>query len=154
MSHIVIHDDNANGTQYAQFDDLQAAAGHLEELHNADTASNPRLFALEEVQFAVKSYVKVEIGEVVPMESPAFEAPATESPVADTLPTETPEQVLAEIPSVFTDEMPATDPFAVDGAGIDTVEYVEAAMAPVDGFAPAPPSTAELAEPRRGLFGR
>jgi hypothetical protein len=156
MSHIVIHDDSTNGAQYAQFDDLQAAAGYLEELHNAETASSPRLYALEEVQFAVKSYVKVEIGEAVPMEASAIDAPFAETVSLETLDVDTPEQMLAEAPPVFTDEMPITDPFAVDAAGIDTVEYVEAAMAPVDAFAPTPPSAAEPAdaEPRRGLFGR
>ena len=62
--------------------------------------------------------------------------------------------MLNEAPPVFSDEMPVIDPFAVDTAGIDTVEYVEAAMAPVDAFAPVPAAEASSAEPRRGLFGR
>ena len=156
MSHIVIHDDNENGPQYAQFKDLQAAVGYLEELHNGETASNPRLFALEQVRFAVKSCVKVEIGEALPMKTTAAEAPAIKAPLAETMPLGPREQMLAEAHSVFTDEMSITDPFAVDAADIDTVEYVEAAMVPVDAFASAPPAAAEPAgaEPRRGLFGR
>ena len=66
MTHIVIHDDDSNVTHYAEFDDVQAAAGYLEDLVNRDGGSNARLFALEPVEFAVKSYVRVEIPGAAP----------------------------------------------------------------------------------------
>lgn len=134
MSHIVIHDDSNNVTHYARFDDVQAAAAYLEELHGSDGAIDARLFALDEVHFEVRSYVKVEIGEptVAAAVSPVDPAP------------------------VFTDE---ADPTAYDDRDdldeIETVEYVEAAMAPVDVYPPANDVGDEPSgEPRRGLFGR
>ena len=134
MTHIVIHDDSSNVTHYAEFDDVRAAVSYLEDLVNADGGSNARLFALEPVEFAVKSYVRVEIAE------PAAAAPV--EAVDDRIAAEpTPAEVAA---------VPPED---------DTVEYVEAAMAPVDAFAPVTPASEPMegltgSEPRRGLFGR
>ncbi len=137
MSHIVIHDDSDNVTHYAEFDDVQSAATYLEGLVNHDDGANARLFALQPVEFAVKSYVRVEIGGAVaePTPAPAAEAPAPE-PVAEPL-TPAPEAVADE---------PADD----------TVEYVEAAMAPVDTHAPTSDRVESdtSGEVRRGLFGR
>lgn len=136
MSHIVIHDDSSNVTHYAEFDDLQAAASYLEDLVNEDAESNARLFALEPVEFAVKSYVKIEIGT----------ADATVSDADDASESDAPEPATADA-VVFT-----------DAPEEDTVEYVEAAMAPVDAYAVAPPSEPvdDLGggDARRGLFGR
>lgn len=142
MSHIVIHDDHNDVTHYAQFDDLGSAAAYLEDLVNADAESNARLFALEPVEFAVKSYVKIEIGSSLdvptPPPAPAMAAPASVDVV---------EPVMA----------PPADPVTdtVDD-GDDTVAYVEAAMAPADGYAPLTETTdgAPAGEVRRGLFGR
>ncbi|MDW3220878.1 MAG: hypothetical protein R8F63_19925 [Acidimicrobiales bacterium] len=141
MSHIVIHEDTHNVTQYAPFDDVQSAAAYLEELHNADGPTNARLFALEEVQFAVRSYVKVEIDAAGPI-SEVDPAPVfTDAPAEPVVTAETGER--------------AEDDDWDDDA--DTVEYVEAAMAPVDAYAPPPVDDLDEAAPgevRRGLFGR
>jgi len=137
MSHIVIHDDNENITQYRQFDDVQGAVDHLEELHNVDGITGARLFRLEEVEFALTSYVKVKIG----ASTPSSTAPASEG-------------------VVYT-ETTATE--SVDAADVtETVEYVEAATAPVDAFEPVPAASHQESaeesggsgEVRRGLFGR
>jgi hypothetical protein len=139
MTHIVIHDDTSNVTHYAEFDDVQAAASYLEDLVTRDRESNARLFALEPVEFAVKSYVRVEIGApTAPSAAPAETAGVD----AATAP--------AEVAAV-----PDTVAAPVD----DTVEYVEAAMGPVDTFAPVAPMSERIddlsgGEPRRGLFGR
>ena len=140
MTHIVIHDDDSNVTHYAEFDDVQAAAGYLEDLVNRVGGSNARLFALEPVEFAVKSYVRVEIPGAAPAAGTVAAGPVEVSV----------EEVAAELPTV------AVAPEApID----DTVEYVEAAMASTDAFAPITP-VAEIGdgpisgEPRRGLFGR
>lgn len=141
MSHIVIHDDSSNVTHYAEFDDLQDAASYLEDLVNQDGGASARLFALEPVEFAVKSYVRVEIG--------TADATAHEAPVA---PSAASVAVEASSTEVITDA-PVDD--AVED---DTVEYVEAAMAPPDAFAPTPPMSERDGnvggEVRRGLFGR
>ena len=137
MSHIVIHDDNENITQYRQFDDVQGAVDHLEELHNVDGIIGARLFRLDEVEFALTSYVKVEIG----ASTPSSTAPAPEG-------------------VVYT-EATATEPVDV-GDMTEPVAFVEAATTPVDAFAPVPAaSNQESAEEsggsgevRRGLFGR
>ena len=128
---------NENITQYRQFDDVQGAVDHLEGLHNVEGNAGARLFRLDEVEFAVTSYVKVEIG-------------ASTSSTTDPAP----EGV------VYTE---ATAPESVDvGDGTERVEYVEAATAPVDAFAPVPAAShqepaeesAGSGEVRRGLFGR
>jgi hypothetical protein len=144
MTHIVIHDDTSNVTHYAEFDDVQAAASFLEDLVTRDGESNARLFALQPVEFAVKSYVRVEIG--APASGPA------ELAGHEVAPTTAAEPVAVENPvEAVADQADQT----VD----DTVEYVEAAMAPVDSFAPVAPMSEHLddlsgGEPRRGLFGR
>jgi hypothetical protein len=135
MSHIVIHDDVENITQYREFDDVQAAAGYLEELHNRDGITGARLFELDEVEFAVTSYVKVEIGVSAPV-----------SPIT------APESV------VYTQAAPVESVDEPDAT--EAVEYVEAAAA--EAFAPVPAAPVPISaeepvgdgEVRRGLFGR
>ncbi len=155
MSHIVIHDDSNNVTHYAEFGDLQAAAAHLEDLVNQDSDANARLFALEPVEFAIKSYVRIEIGAT----DATVEASAEDEPLAPTAvngsevdETQEVEEVDDVVAEVFTD-----DPHD------DTIEYVEAAMAamaaPVDPFAPGPSrddrgDDVPAGDSRRGLFGR
>lgn len=136
MSHIVIHDDSSNVTHYAEFGDLPAAVSYLEGLMNENNDSNARLYSLEPVEFAVKSYVRVEIGDT----SDEHETDTTHGG-ADPAPA-------TPAPELLTDE-------PVD----DTVEYVEAAMAPVESLAPAVSLTDHSEDPtagesRRGLFGR
>lgn len=144
MSHIVIHDDSNNVTQYVPFDDVEAAATFLEDLHMADENTTARLFALEEVQFAVHNYVKIEIGETAPTPKPVGQPKA---------PRDDAEAVYTEVPMAAAPE-PADEVDPVDD--LDTVEYVEAAMAPADAY----PSSVDAGdephagEPRRGLFGR
>ena len=131
MTHIVIHDDSSNVTQYAQFDGVQAAASYLEDLVNSGDGSNAQLFALEPIEFAVKSYVRIEVVGAVP-------TPDTE-----------PDTDAHEHFQEATDASPAPEA-PVD----DMVEYVDAAS--VDSYV----SVGELGdgatsgEPRRGLFGR
>lgn len=166
MSHIVIHEDSAGSTQYRQFDDLGSAVHFIEEQRN-NGVDSARLFELNEVHLAVKSYFKVEIADaatdepvaaepvaaapVVETPAPVVEAPVIETPVAP-VEIETVEAVPAAVADVVAEP-------------IDDVSYVEAAMAsPIDAFATeAPPlsdfptETAESApstEVRRGLFGR
>ena len=159
MSHIVIHEDSAGSTQYRQFDDLGSAVQFIEEQRN-DGVDSARLFELNEIHLAVKSYFKVEVAEsaaaapaapVVETPSPAVEAPVADTPVAP-VETETVEAVPAAVADVVAEP-------------IDDVSYVEAAMAsPIDAFATeAPPLSDFPADPvesgpstevRRGLFGR
>ncbi|MEZ5168916.1 MAG: hypothetical protein R2695_21415 [Acidimicrobiales bacterium] len=61
MSHLVIHEDSDAVTHYSQFDDVAAAVTFLEALHNDHGVEGARLFSLQPVEFAVKSYVRVEI---------------------------------------------------------------------------------------------
>lgn len=143
----MIHDDTSTVPHYAEFDDVQAAASYLEDLVTRNGESNARLFALEPVEFAVKSYVRVEIG------VSSTDAPAAVEDVA-VAPT-----MVAEVPAAddAIDEM--ADVNVDDTVEDDTVEYVEAAMAPVDAFSPVAPMSEHLddlpgSEPRRGLFGR
>lgn len=141
MTHIVIHDDDSNVTHYAEFDDVQAAAAYLEDLVNRDGGSNARLFALEPVEFAVKSYVRVEIPGA---------APAAGTVAAGPVDTAVEEVAPAELPTMAV---------ATEAPIDDTVEYVEAAMASADAFAPITPvvdvgEVPNSGEPRRGLFGR
>jgi hypothetical protein len=150
MSHIVIHEDNDNITQYRQFDDVADAATYLEELHNVEGLAGARLFALDEVQFAVTSYVKVEIGASAPTTFPASDDSVREADGSSD-----PAFHDSELPGGEMSDNEVTKP-------VETVEYVEAAMAPVDAFAPvSAPSGSESAdepvgggEVRRGLFGR
>ena len=136
MPHIVIHDDRDGVTQYRQFDDLQASVDHLEMLYNADGVEGPRLYTLHEVKFEVKSYIRIEIGSPEPEPAPL---PATVTPID------------------------APDPELLRGA--QDVEYVEAAMAPIETMETASiPEYADTvaesvgptgqSEVRRGLFGR
>jgi hypothetical protein len=154
MSHIVIHDDKNSVTHYRQFDTVQAAASYVEQLHNGDGITDAKLFALHEVEYVVKSYVKIEVGAPAPAAmAPAPEpAPVREAPPARAAAPTRDEVVAAPVaPTAPIEE-------------IDTVEYVEAAMVPEqpvgrETFAPGPLSeltdeALATGEARRGLFGR
>lgn len=161
MSHIVIHEDRAGVTQYRQFDDLGSAVHFVEEQRNAGVES-VRLFEMNELRLAVKSYYKVEIvGEVAeaptpaPVEESIPEALIAATPTPTPMPTPAPPAV-EPVPAAVTEVM--AEP-------IDDVSYVEAAMAsPIEAFASeAPPLSDYVSEPgdsvpstegRRGLFGR
>jgi hypothetical protein len=157
MSHIVIHDDHNDVTHYAQFDDLGSAAAYLEDLVNADAESNARLFALEPVEFAVKSYVKIEIGSSLDVPTPP-PAPvvAEPTPVMSTTVAPADDTVGHGDETVGHGDDTVGHGDETVGHGDDTVEYVEAAMAPVDSYAPMADTTdgAPAGEVRRGLFGR
>lgn len=139
MSHIVIHEDNDSVTQYRQFDDVSDAAAYLEDLANEAGIAGARLFALEEVEFAVKSYVRIEIGAAGEDPSPA------EKQAGDHV-VEYVEEVVEYVEEDETrlEELPRTD--------VDEVEYVEAAMS--DEFVPDHRDETVGGESRRGLFGR
>lgn len=154
MSHIVIHDDSNNVTHYAEFDDLQAAAAHLEDLVNEDGDTTARLYALEPVEFAVKSYVRIEIGGTETTS-------AADAPVSQAVP-----EAIAEIDEetvVFTDEFDddglGDELIEDDVLGDDRIEYVEASLSPVDPVAPDDADghrsdESPAGDSRRGLFGR
>jgi hypothetical protein len=158
MSHIVIHDDKDNITQYRQFEDVQAAAAYLEALHNHDGITGARLYALDEVAFAVRSYVKVEIG----VASPVAPAVAVESgPFApnDAVPSEPASQVdVAGHDDVAgDDDVSGHDEHGHDEH--DPVPYHDSSLASMEAFAPTtgPELVDEsigASEVRRGLFGR
>ena len=139
MSHIVIHNNSDYVAQYRQFDDVQDAVTYLEQLHNTDGVKGARLFAMQEVPFEVKSYVKIELGSagVVTPPAAAVSAPAPAPVVAP--------EVIA--------------PAAV-AREVETVSYIEASLASVDEAAPVAPardvseSERGSADIRRGLFGR
>jgi hypothetical protein len=137
MSHIVIHNNSDYVAQYRQFDDVQDAVTYLEQLHNTDGVKGARLFAMQEVPFEVKSYVKIELGSagvVTPSAAPGS-APA---------PVVAPEVIA---PAEVAHE-------------VETVSYIEASLASVDEAAPVAPardvseSERGSADIRRGLFGR
>ena len=150
MTHIVIHDDSQHVTHYAEFDDVRSAAAYLEDLVNDEGGADARLYALEPVEFAVKSYVRVEIG------GSAESVPAAHFPSADTDALESADHKSVDHRPL--DEDSASHDVFTDEPVDDTVEYVEAAMASVDAFAPPsmPERSGEPApgEVRRGLFGR
>lgn len=157
MSHIVIHEDQAGITQYRQFDELGAAVQFIEEQRN-DGVETARLFELNEVHLAVRSYFKVEVANAAaPTAAVATGNPSTPTPLAAE-----PPAAPAEVERIEPARPQAAE---VVAEPIDDISYVEAAMAsPVDGFAsgappfgdvaPAPAEPAPPAEVRRGLFGR
>ncbi len=138
MSHIVIHEDPDGTTRYEQFSGVEDAAGYLETLHNDEGVDGARLYELREVEFSVRSYIKVEIGGV---ETGEEETPADE-------PTHGGDAAYPGTP-----EFAATPEYV----SMDDVEYVDATLPPSDG-APsadaAEPIETAGGEPRRGLFGR
>ena len=143
MSHIVIHNNSDYVAQYRQFDDVQDAVTYLEQLHNTDGVKGARLFAMQEVTFEVKSYVKIELGSAGAVTPPAA-------------PVSAPAPARAEAP-VVAPEVIAPAEVAQE---VETVSYIEASLASVDEAAPVAPardvseSERGSADMRRGLFGR
>jgi hypothetical protein len=143
MSHIVIHNNSDYVAQYRQFDDVQDAVTYLEQLHNTDGVKGARLFAMQEVPFEVKSYVKIELG------SAGVVTPSA-------APVSAPAPARAEAP-VVAPEVIAPAEVAQE---VETVSYIEASLASVDEAAPVAPardvseSERGSADIRRGLFGR
>ncbi len=173
MSHIVIHDDSNDLTHYAEFDDVRDAVVYLEDLVNQSSDTNARLFALEPVEFAVKSYVRVEIPgtESARTESaddaPVVEAPAllvTAADVEDSRGGTVAESgpVVESGAAVESDAETDVDESEVftDAPSDDTVEYLEASSGPPGAHERERitdadhESDAPAGESRRGLFGR
>ncbi|MEM8706320.1 MAG: hypothetical protein AAGE98_07680 [Actinomycetota bacterium] len=165
MTHIVIHEDSAGTTQYRQFDDLGSAVQFIEELRNAGVES-ARLFEMNEIHLAVKSYFKVEVAEATEAAAPAapaVPAPAPEAPEAPAAPVMDTPAMDTPIAPLEVEAVPAAVADAV-AEPIDDVSYVEAAMAsPIEAFATEAPPLSEYndapepapsTEVRRGLFGR
>lgn len=157
MSHIVIHDDNDNITQYRQFEDVQAAAAYLEALHNHDGITGARLYALDEVAFAVRSYVKVEIGVPAPV-APAVSMDSGPFAPNDAVSPEPVSHVEVTGPAEGHGEH-AGDDEASSHDEHEPVLHPDSSLASMEAFAPtAEPQLVDESiggsEVRRGLFGR
>ncbi len=156
VSHIVIHDDPQNVTQYRQFDDLSNAVAYLEDTKNTEGIENAHLFALEEVKFEVKQYFKVEVVEDVDATDSVDDVDAVEPSSSLWPPTESPPAPSAPAPEIlptaedaaFADALPDSP---AEGSGADSMTLSEGTASESDG-----PREAMLpgGEPRRGLFGR
>ncbi len=88
MSYIVIQAGSSEEPEYREFDDLDRAVAHLEQVCNGPGAADARLCRLDPVEFQLKKYFKVEISAdgSVP-ETPAPTAEVVEASVFDPLPT-------------------------------------------------------------------
>lgn len=154
MSCIVIYDDHQNATRYRPFDAVQDAATHLEHLANNEGITSARLYMLAEVQFEVKSYVRVEIGgaEATAAAATAPTAAATPAPAPAAAAAASPQPALAAEPEpapvVRAVEVEYTEVSSPVDDILDDVAYVEA-VSPTE----AEPARAAI-DGRRGLFGR
>ena len=140
MTHIVIHHDAAGAEHHQQFDDIDAAIAHVEELRNSQGVDG-RLFELTEVAFELKPYFKVELGDTsAPAPAPAPPAPPAPAP-----------EPVAEAPA------PDPEPVEVVEHHDDPEMLFETLTEPIEAIstvAPDSETVAATAEPRRGLFGR
>lgn len=179
MSHMVIFQTPDGNPGYNQFEELPEAVAFVEDLRNVQGVETARIFALEEVKFAFKSYFRVEVDP--PMVGPAGStaapaasfAPASEpvTPSFEPAPSFAPAPAY-EAPAAYdTGQVSAVGPGGYDQVAVTpdtspvgTVTPLPAAygsdQSPVGTDAPAfmappPPAAPETSEPtRRGLFGR
>jgi hypothetical protein len=136
MSHMVIYRSVEGQPVFHQVENLEDAARHVETLRNAGQGGDARIFRMEEVKIAVKTYYRVEV---------ATDEPATPTP-------------LPRVPA------PESEPAPVPAAPVAAPERA-AAPAPTPTRAPATPATPEADKPepapagaanggRFGLFGK
>ncbi len=141
MSHMVIYRSVEGQPVFHQVENLEDAARHVETLRNAGQGGDARIFRMEEVKIAVKTYYRVEVA--------ADEATSTSaSPPAPRVPA--------------AESAPATVPAAPVAA---PERAAAAAPAPAPTRAPVSPATPEADKPepapagaanggRFGLFGK
>lgn len=144
MTHMVIYRSVDNQTVFHQVESLEDAARHVETLRNAGQGGDARIFRMEEVKIAVKTYYRVEVAVDEPQaaasDTPAVAEPAQPAPVAATVAADpAPAPAAAPAPAET-----ATSPAAAP-AGASTVAAVkpETAGAGANG-----------AGGRFGLFGK
>ncbi len=134
MSHLVIHDIDGTA-QYNRFVAIDEAVALVERLRNEGNES-AHLYRLEEIQFEIRAYYRVEVGTPPPAvavpHEPEFESPPAAVEQAD------PESVTVE--AVMED--------IEDGA--PAAESIESEAASSTGLA----VSSSLGGARRGLFGR
>jgi hypothetical protein len=142
VSHLVIYDVDGS-EQYERFVAIDEAVALVERLRNE---GNPtaRIFRLEEIQFEVKAYYRVEVG--VPA-APAV--PVPEEPAFEISPPRA-EQLEPE-------PAPAPEPMTVVDATAEEIEEGPGTRAPRGSGGSGPDEYAvstSLGGARRGLFGR
>lgn len=148
MAHIVIHDGADGVTNHRQFDDLDAAVAHVEELRNRSGIEDVRLYELHEVVFELKQYFKVELGAGTAATG-ADEATDGPEPDSESAPNAEP-QPAAEGPEIITvEDLSSATEFetAAGPADDDPIETVATVSTDKAGGS-------SDSEPRRGLFGR
>ena len=137
MSHLVIHDIDGTA-QYDRFVAIDEAVALVERLRNEGNGS-AHLYRLEEIQFEIKAYYRVQVGTppppavAVPREPELESRPAIGNDDPGPMTVEAVIENLAEIE----DDSPVA-------------ELVEPADTSSDGFALA----SSIGGARRGLFGR
>lgn len=82
MSHMVMFRSAEGKPGYHQTESLDEAVGFVEHLRNQEQVADARIFRMEEVPIAVKTYYKVEVSSVPPGNAPS--ATASASPVPAT----------------------------------------------------------------------
>ncbi len=137
MSHLVIHDIDGTA-QYNRFVAIDEAVALVERLRNEGNGS-AHLYHLEEIQFEIKAYYRVEVGTPPP---PAVAVPR--------------DPELESRPAVGMDD---PEPMTIE-AVIENVEEVEDDSPVAEPVEPAATYSGEFAlsssigGARRGLFGR
>lgn len=79
MTHMVIYRSVDKQPVFHQVENLEDAARHVETLRNAGQGGDARIFRMEEVKIAVKTYYRVEVAAEEP-QAAAPEEPAAAEP--------------------------------------------------------------------------
>lgn len=145
MSNMVIFQTPDGSPGYNQFESVEEAVRFIEKLRNDQGIEGARMFRLEEIQYQLKPYYKVELQALTTTTGGGSEGPASSTPPASS-------------PS------PSSPPPSAQGPGAGP----SPAFAPPSGppsAQPSAPSTPPADQPgessdgedqpqRRGLFGR
>ena len=78
MQHMVIYRSSEGKPSYHQSDELDGAVKFVERLRNDEQISDARIFQMDEVAIAIKTYYRVELAE------PGNTEPATDEPAGGT----------------------------------------------------------------------
>lgn len=117
MSHMVMFRSAEGKPGYHQTASLDEAIGFVEHLRNEEQVPEARIFRMEEIPIAVKTYYKVEVSTV-----PSGKAPVpSSSPPASALASPPSAVVAASVPASSTGHekvtVPADDPVVVEPMG-------------------------------------
>ena len=117
MSHMVIFRSTDGKPGYHETESLDQAISFVEHLQNQEQVPDARIFRMEEIPIAVKTYYKVEVSPAASSPAQAPSAVVGSSPVAPSASASSPSSAGQEKITVPADDVVVVEPMAPANGG-------------------------------------